>query len=189
MYENEQDVFEELNRKLSEENLDLTVICVGGFVLSHYGIRATLDIDAFYSRNHKIDVIIRDVGEKFGINTPEETWLNNSVENMNDQPPEKICDVLYDFSNLRILTPPLDYIAGMKLYSGRGQDLEDVASIIKKMRIADPEVLKEKLHDYGFSPVDESLLLEAFGIAYGMDWLESYYISHEEEINNSIKSF
>lgn len=36
------------------------------------------------------------------------------------------------------------------------------------------------------SNIDESLLLEAFGMAYSMDWLEQYFIENEEEINRRI---
>ena len=103
---------------------------------------------------------------------------------MNPRPPESVCETIYDFSNLKVLTPPLDYIAGMKLFSGRGQDIEDVAAILKELSIEDPERFRQTLAGYGFAAVDESLLLEAFGLAYGMEWLEQYYIEHEEDIIN-----
>lgn len=187
MIENEYKVFESLNKKLSSENIYLSIICVGGFVLSHYGMRATQDIDGFYETSKKVDALIKSVGEEFDLNTNDEIWLNNSVQNMNDKPPEAICDILYEFSNLTILTPPLDYIAGMKLVSARGQDIEDVAEIIRKQKIPNPEELEEKLKDYGFDSIDESLILEAFGLAYGFEWLEKYYIANEERINKKIK--
>lgn len=40
-------LFSRLNEKLSEENLQLHLHCVGGFVLEYYGMKATEDIDAF----------------------------------------------------------------------------------------------------------------------------------------------
>ena len=43
----EKDIFDELNRRLQEKGVDLTVICVGGFVLSHYGLRTTHDKTVF----------------------------------------------------------------------------------------------------------------------------------------------
>ena len=186
MFENEQAIFAELNRCLNREGLHLTVICAGGFVLSHYGMRATHDIDGFYQATEKIESIIKEVGDTFHINTEDELWLNNSVQNLNSPPPAEICKTLYRFSNLTILIPPLDYIAGMKLCSARVQDIEDAASILKKEKIISPESLLSKCRRYGLGPVDESVLLEAFGIAYGMDWLEKYYIEHEEEINRRI---
>ena len=45
-----QKLFEEVNTALSENRMMLTIICVGGFVLEHHGLRATRDNDAFYRR-------------------------------------------------------------------------------------------------------------------------------------------
>lgn len=98
---------------------------------------------------------------------------------MNAPPTEELCEILYKASNLKVLIPPLDYIAGMKLMSARDQDIKDVSAIIRKQKIASPEILSKSLREYGFGTVDESLLLEAFGEAYGMDWLERYYIENE----------
>lgn len=114
--------------------------------------------------------------------------LNNSVQNMNVKPPENICKPLYEFSNLKVLAPPLDYIAGMKLVSAREQDIQDVAFILQKLKITSPDAFRKTLSEYGFSSIDESLLLESFGLAYGMEWLEKYYIDHEEEILGRLKT-
>lgn len=188
MLEQEYNLFKELNRRLEQEDLDLTITCVGGFVMSHYGMRTTHDIDGFYKATKKIESIIKDVGDKYKVNTEDELWLNNSVQNMNDIPPGEICSVLYEFSNLKVLTPSLDYIACMKLRSAREQDILDVASIIRYLEIKAPEVIEKKLKEYGFGSVDESLILESFGQAYGMDWLEKYYIENEKKINKKIKN-
>lgn len=40
-------VFEALNQELSQANLHLSIICVGGYVLEYHGLRATQDVDAF----------------------------------------------------------------------------------------------------------------------------------------------
>ena len=165
------DFFEELNNELKLKGLTLECTIVGGAVLDHHGIRATHDIDAFYNTSGEIEDIINKVGNKFKINSKEENWLNNSVSNLNKKPPGSICNVLYEFSNLRVLIPPLTYIAGMKFLSGRQQDIEDVAQIIKKENIVSPDELEDKLLRYKqpeFKTIDESLILESFGIAYGM---------------------
>jgi len=187
MFKKEKEAFEELNRRLAQEDMKLTVICAGGYVLNRHGMRTTQDIDRFFQSNAVIDQMIREVGEKFGINTPEELWLNNSVQNMNEKPPENICEPVYDLSNLRVLSLPLDYIAGMKLSSAREQDIQDTAAILRKMNIQDPDDLMNRIHQYGFYHIDESVLLESFGIAYGMEWLEKYYLEHEEEINKRLR--
>lgn len=188
MFKNERQIFETLNNRLKEQNISMTIVCVGGFVLSHNGMRATQDIDGFFRTNKKIESIIKDVGDEFGINTEDELWLNNSVQNMNKKPDESICEILYEFSNLKVLMAPLDYIAGMKIQSCREQDVLDVAAIIKKMKIASPDDLLEVLKNYGFGEVDESILLEAFGQAYGMEWLENYFRENEKKIIDRIKS-
>ena len=187
MLDRENEIFEELNNRLKDAGIELAIICVGGFVLSHYGMRATQDIDGFYNTSHIIDEIIRSVGDDFGLNTEDEIWLNNSVQSLNRRPPEEICRPLYSYSNLTILTPPLEYIAGMKLISAREQDMEDVAAILRKLDIEDPVAFLDKVEGYGLGYFDESLLLEAFGTAYGMEWLEKYFIAHEEEITARVR--
>ena len=46
-------VFQALNKELIQENLTLTIICVGGYVLEYHGLRATQDVDAFYDQIRK----------------------------------------------------------------------------------------------------------------------------------------
>ncbi len=91
-------VFEALNQELAQANLTLTIICVGGYVLEHHGLRATQDVDAVYQENQKINEIIARVGRQFNLNTHEELWLNNNVASMNSQPPIDLCETLYTFS-------------------------------------------------------------------------------------------
>ena len=183
MLDNEIEIFKELNNELQNHGIKLEVICVGGFVLSHYGLKQTMDIDGFYERTTEIDDIIARVGDKFEINTDEELWLNNSVQSMNKIPDKDICTVLYDFWNLTVYMPPLEYIAGMKLQSGREKDIEDVALIIKKENLGDPIELIKLLKDrYDFDGIDISMVLTAYGKAYGFKWLENYYQEHESEL-------
>ena len=54
--------FEELNQRLAEADLKLTLIIVGGYVLELRGIRATQDVDAFYQSSKLLDQIIMDIG-------------------------------------------------------------------------------------------------------------------------------
>lgn len=184
---NEDAIFSELNHELAKHNLDLTVICVGGYVLQHHDIRATADVDGFFAETPDIRAIIRRVGEKFQINGPDELWLNNSVQNLNDIPPKSICKTVHVFSNLKILMPPLEYIAVMKLNSGREQDIDDVAQIIKKTDIKDIDDFYDRIKPFSSQRYDESLLLEAFGHAYGMDWLVDYYTKQEANLLNEVQ--
>ncbi len=187
MLSNEYEIFKTLNNELKESGICLEIICVGGFVLNHYGLKQTLDVDGFYKRTREIDEIINRVGDKFGINTDDEPWLNNSVQSMNEMPAKSICDTLYEFSNLTVLMPPLEYIAGMKLQSGREKDISDVSLIIRKEESKDPiEFIETLRRKYGFENIDISLLLTAYGNAYGFEWLEKYYQKHESELIDRI---
>ena len=188
MFEDAQSLFAELNNKLKEKDLSLSLICVGGFVLDYYGLRGTVDIDAFYTETQEIKKIIYEVGERYKLNTPDELWINNSVQNLNDAPPYDICKTIYSFSNLKILVPPLEYIAGMKLVSGRENDIKDVATIIKYLKIKNVDTLKEKMSVFNFGDFDDAMLIESFGLAYGLDWLKDYYVAHEKELVSSIAS-
>ncbi len=188
MIDKEYKIFEAFNKQLKKANIHLTIICTGGFVLQHYGMRATVGIDAFYNETNEIRTIIRKTGDLLDINPADENWLKNSIQSMNEVPPKDICKVLYQFSNLQVLIPPLAYIAGMKLKSAREQDIRDVALILERLSIDSPEQFEKILNDYGFINIDESLILEAFGTAYGFEWLEKYYIENEEAIIQKIRN-
>lgn len=188
MLKDEELLFKVLNQKLKEKNQFLELLCVGGFVMNHYSMRTTMDIDSFYTANKEVQDIIIQMGNEYDLNPKDEIWLNNSVQNMNKKPPREICSVIYDLSNLKVMIPPLDYIACMKLYSAREQDIKDVAEIIKAKPIKTPEDMEKILKKYHFNEIDESILLEAFGEAYGMEWLEEYYIKKYNPEYVSVKN-
>ena len=115
------------------------------------------------------------------MNSPDELWLNNNVANMNRIPPRSICEKAYSYSNLTVFIPPLYYILGMKLESGRDRDRQDVGDIIRLVKIRSMKGVINKLKEYGFQS-DLSLILEAFEIAYGMEWLAEYMAEHPDEL-------
>ena len=174
-------LFEALNTELAKENIDLEIICVGGFVLEYYNLRGTQDVDAFYQEDAKIRSIIEKVGDDFGVNEPEELWLNNNVANMNRVPPRSICEKALAIQIWLFFVPPLSYILGMKLESGRDRDRQDAGDIIKLIKIRSIKDVTNKLKEYGFQP-DLSLILEVFEIAYGMEWLAEYMTEHSDEL-------
>jgi len=176
-------LFEALNTELAKENINLEIICVGGFVLEYYNLRGTQDVDAFYQEDAKIRSIIEKVGDDFDVNEPDELWLNNNVANMNKIPPLSICEKVFSYSNLTVFVPPLSYILGMKLDSGRDRDRQDAGEIIKLVKIRSIKDIINKLKEYGFQP-DLSLILEVFEIAYGMEWLTEYMSEHYEEFRH-----
>ena len=175
-------VFEALNQELTQKNLSLTIICVGGYVLEYHGLRATQDVDAFYEETHHINEIIARVGQKFNLNTQQELWLNNNVANMNQQPPLDLCDTLYSFTHLTVLVAPIEYVLGMKTMSAREQDLKDIGMIIKFKNFHSPFETFDTLKKMGFSIIDFSILLEGFSYAYGIDWLEEFFKENQEQL-------
>lgn len=174
--------FELLNDELAKEGLYLNLICVGGYVLEYHGLRSTQDVDAFYEENQRIRELIFKVGQELALNTSEELWLNNSVANLNPQPPFDSCEVLYSFENLTVYVVSLDYVLGMKLTSARDQDLKDVGDIIKHKRLRSPFTLYERLIKMGFASLDFAYILDGFRLAYGMDWLRDFFEKNQEEL-------
>jgi hypothetical protein len=174
-------VFRRLNEELTAKEQSLSLVCAGGYVMQQKGYRATVDVDAFYKSNAEIEAAILKVGEEFGINKPDESWLNNSISNMNSEPPDEHCEVIYKFTNLTVSAVSITYLLGMKLISGRGQDIIDVATVLKHDNNKSPIELMSKLIDMKFE-VDISDLLDAFELAFGMDWLEEFYIKNQNEL-------
>ena len=173
--------FIRLNEELAEANQMLELVCAGGYVLQRHGYRATSDVDAFYTSNDKIDEIIKNVGDEFGLNTPGDIWLNNSVLSLNPEPPDEHCVLVHQFSNLVVKEVSIQYLIGMKLFSQRLQDIRDAASILKQDKNTQPFELFATLTDMNFD-IDISVLLEAYEIAHGMDWLSNFYAANSEEL-------
>jgi hypothetical protein len=170
-----------LNDELAKAKESLELICAGGYALQLNGYRGTTDVDAFCRINDVTNQAIHKVGSVLGINKPDELWLNNNISNMNPEPPDRFCEVVYTFSNLIVKAVKLDYLIGMKLISARGQDLNDLADIIRSKEDMQPLELMIQLNEMGFT-VDISLLLDAFEGARGMDWLDSFYKENQEEL-------
>ena len=174
-------VFKMLNNELLKINELLELVCAGGYVMQLHGYRGTADVDAFYKSNNIIDGIIKKVGDEFGINKPDELWLNNSILNMNPDPPDDCCEIVHQYPNLTVKAVDMTYLIGMKLISARGQDLMDVADIIKNSKDIQPFELLARLNGLKFE-IDISIMLDAFERAYGMEWLDKFYRENESEL-------
>ena len=173
--------FRMLNDELSKIGETMVLTCAGGYVLQINGYRATADVDAFYKSNAAIDDAIQNVGDALGINKPDELWLNNSIANMNPEPPDEYCETAYSFSNLIVKTVNIYYMVGMKLISARSQDIIDLSDIFRRRKDMQPLPLLSDLTSMGFE-IDISILLNAFENAHGMEWLGEYYKNNEAEL-------
>ncbi|MDM5144690.1 hypothetical protein ICE98_01789 [Lactococcus lactis] len=113
-------LFSRLNEKLSEENLQLHLHCVGGFVLEYYGMKATEDIDAFYESTEKVEKIIQEIGEEFHVGTSNEPWLSQAVgEVMSHSKTDET--IIFVESHLTVGLSSLESILIDKIQVGRYQ--------------------------------------------------------------------
>jgi len=175
-------VFERFNEELSKINQSLELICAGGYVMQLHGYKSTVDVDAFFRTNAKIDSIIRIIGDEFGINQPDELWLNNSIANLNIEPPPEHQELVHQLSHLTIKAVNIIYLIGMKLESSRNRDLADVVTILKSTNDIEPFRLMTNLENIGFN-IDISAILETYGLAYGEDWLARFYADNEAKLH------
>jgi hypothetical protein len=174
-------IFKRLNSELTAIDKSLELICVGGYVMQLHGYRGTVDVDAFFESSMAIDIAIKKVGDEFNINSPDELWLNNSVASKNPTPPSQYREVVHEFSHLVVMKVELKYLLGMKFDSERVQDIRDVAIILKDKSDKQPFELFAELKNMGFN-IDIAVLLDAYEQAYGMAWLEQFYVDNESEL-------
>jgi len=174
-------VFKRLNDELAKINQPLELICAGGYVMQLHGYKATVDVDAFFKTNVQIDDVIRKIGNEFGINQPDELWLNNSIANLNPEPPSNHQELVHQYSHLVVKAVDIAYLTGMKLESGRNRDLIDVATIIKDNKGKELFELMATLESIGFN-VDISAVLEVYGLAHGEGWLSKFYTDNEARL-------
>jgi len=174
-------VFKSLNDELMKINTALDLVCAGGYVMQLHGYRATMDVDAFYENSSEIEEAIKKVGIKHKINKRDELWLNNSIANMNPQPPDDYCEIIHAFSNLSVKAVGIKYLIGMKITSGREQDLLDVADILKHDNNETPFELLTTINKMGFV-IDISVLLDVYGEAHGIEWLDEFYLKNEKKL-------
>jgi hypothetical protein len=145
---------------------------------------ATTDVDAFYRSDSDIEKVIRKIGDEFGINKEDEPWLNNSISKFNKKPPEQYCELKYSMSNLTVEIVDILYVVGMKLspQSARLKDLDHVASYLKDIGNKQPFELSSQLVKMDFNDIDISVLMEAYGNAYGLEWLADFYTENESKL-------
>ena len=134
-----------LNERLKEKNEFLTLYTVGGFALKCYGIKSTMDVDAFYDTNDTIEKIIADIGNEYNINPLNEHWINKAVAYLKDKrvksPNKEFSKLINKYSNLEIYRANLDYLFIMKVfavYDGKKdkvKHLDDCKKILESGKI------------------------------------------------------
>lgn len=113
--------FEILNDRLKEKNEFLTLYTVGGYALKCYGLKATMDVDAFYDSNTTIEGIIKEIGDEYDINPINEKWINKAVAYLKDErvksPGQEFSKLIKKLSNLEIYRANIDFLLVMKVFA------------------------------------------------------------------------
>ncbi|PCR99112.1 DUF6036 family nucleotidyltransferase [Lactococcus fujiensis] len=167
-------LFFRLNEKLAEHNLTLQLDCVGGFVLEYYGLKATDDIDAFYESSAKIESLIAEVGNEFGVGTAREAWLNHAVGQMMSLGSIDDRKVIFEASHLSVTISSLQSILIDKIQAGRSKDIPDIAKIMRAMDIKSPQKLLQLNRQFSNGETDPAIILEAYSVAFGEEALRQY---------------
>jgi len=150
------------------------------------GIRGTIDIDAFYVKNDRIDLLIKQAGAELGLNTEYTTWLNRSVATMSDWPDEKFYERLHAFNHLTVDKVTTEYLLGMKLRSTRDRDVTDSVTLIKHINILDPIELYNHLNNMAIN-VGMSYILTAFSEMHGNHWFGQYFTENQIELLKTLR--
>ncbi|APT18420.1 hypothetical protein FC62_GL000984 [Amylolactobacillus amylotrophicus DSM 20534] len=159
-------LFDSLNKKLARENLELDIHCVGGFVLEYYGLKATSDIDAFYESNEKIDRLIDEVGNEYGVGTNSSPWLNNSIQNIISNNNLDQETTIYAGTNLTVNIASLETIFEDKIVSSRVKDREDIKELMIALNKHDLASIM-KIYEYSDGTTDPAVIVEAYINAFG----------------------
>lgn len=168
-----------LNEKLSENDIHLTLQCVGGFVLEYHGLKATEDIDAFYESTAKVEEIITEIGQEYRVGTINEPWLSHSIGRiMSLADHDKV--LIFKASHLSVYLSSLQSVLIDKIQAGRAKDIPDIAQIMKKLKIKSPDSLLDLLENYSEGTSDPAVVLEAYSIAYGKEALKDYLRENPE---------
>ena len=173
--------FRELDHLLGLHHAKLHLIVCGGYLIQRMGFRTTIDVDAFYTANEQIALLIQRVGSLLDINTGKTIWLNNAVSTMSDWPDPQYCEPLFAYEHLTVDQVTTEYLLGMKLCSIRDVDLSDAGRIVQEKQWHDPIALYHALTQMKMK-VNMASMLEAFARAYGDEWRTEYWKAHDGEI-------
>lgn len=167
-------LFSRLDQKLVENNLELDIYCIGGFVLEYHGLKATHDIDAFYKSNETIDRLIKEVGDEFNLNNGSDLWLNNRVEKiMSSGNPNESMELIFRGEALNVYITSLESVLMDKVIASRTKDIPDIAAILLDLNMKNPEKLFEAI-EYSDGTTNPAVVFEAYAKAFGEDLLEEY---------------
>jgi hypothetical protein len=133
-------LFEKINEYLKQESIQGEISVFGGaaMVLAFDARAITKNIDAIFKPTDIIRQIALNLAETY--NLPED-WLNDAVKGFIFSDHQKFCDIILEFSNLKITAPNPKYLLAMKCFASRldSKDKEDIIFLIQKIGIKTPD--------------------------------------------------
>ncbi len=170
-------IFEYLNERLKENQLQLEITIYGGSIMTMvYDNRpATKDIDCVFSEsNNKILNNILDL-TKFAFNL-KDGWINEEIKEPLKEIIKEDIETYRVYSNLKILKPKAEQLLAMKILAARtepAKDFVDAYILCKELRISTKEQLMETI--LRFIPIKalgerQISFIKYLGEDLGYDW-------------------
>lgn len=146
----------DLNARLEKRDVTGEICIFGGavMILAWEARELTRDVDAVMKPPEEIKSAVRDVAGSNSLDKPVPAdWLNDGVKGYIDRSPDPDSQKLvYDFSHLRVMRPPAEYLLAMKAQSARvgeeEKDRDDLEFIMNNTDIKDPNEVKEIVRKY-----------------------------------------
>ena len=133
------DLLDELARALEGRRIRGHVYVVGGaaMTLGFSRERTTHDVDARIEEGHgAVTEAAREIGRRHGLG---DSWLNEQATHYMPKADDARASTLYDSPYLVVTGASAEHMLAMKLEAGRDADEEDVATLVRKLKIATTE--------------------------------------------------
>lgn len=171
------EIFENLNQKLEENNLILTINLYGGcvMVLCYDNRPATKDIDAVFDTNPQIQAILGEIASLFSLS---KNWINQEIKGPLEKLKKENLNEIKAYSNLSIFTPSIEQMLAMKVLSARSEpyrDFQDAEKLITLLNIKDrKEVLNifNKFIGLKYLGDRQKMFLNYIGKDLNLNWEE-----------------
>ena len=133
------ELLDELAGKLRRRKARAQVYVIGGAAMSlaFDRSRTTHDIDARIDRGHGALIeAVREIASERGL---PDSWLNGQATANMPKSPDTRAQTVYESEYLTITGASAEHILAMKLEAGRATDVDDVATLVGRLGIADAE--------------------------------------------------
>ncbi len=171
------DIFEYLNERLKENQLQLEITVYGGSIMTMvYDNRpATKDIDCVFSdvNYNLLDKILELT--KFAFNLSDK-WINEEIKEPLKSLLKEDKETFKLYSNLKILKPKAEQLLAMKILAARpepAKDFIDAYILCKDLKITTKNELLNKISDYvplTFLGERQINFVKYLGKDLGYDW-------------------